>query len=850
MNLNSEQKYAVDCNDSKIVCLSGAGTGKTTVMIARISRLISEGVDPRSMLALTFTNVAAFEMKERFKKQNPNSAIPEFRTFHSFCYNLLCRNEEVRKALNYSTIPAIAPPSSQNRVTTTAALQMNLKLSKAKLSGKVPMTPKEQYQYDRYNAAMRRLLFSENMITFDVLCYDICKLFKENHPCVDEYKKRFKYIFVDEFQDTDIRQWEFVQSFQDSNLFVVGDALQCQPAGTLVTMSDMTTRPIQELKVGDYLLTYTPREGRYIRNLNKKSGNLHRYTKRILSISTHFAENIVKVSSENHSSCYTKDHITYARIHYEGNENVFVTYIMSNDRGWFRVGSTKLFLDSQNSAFGPRLRLQNEHGNRVWILGVYNSAAEAWLNEQIVAYKFGIPQATWNHENTKFGMKELESLYSTLGDLLENAEKCLKYYHRDIQYPLFTSGDLHVHFSKLHMFECRVGNLIPGIFDIVYPSYITNSEGYQELRNAYEVIQSIVDVDPQIVYGLDVEDNHNYVADGILTHNCIYAFRGANSDIIKQLSEDNDWTAIKLAQNYRSTQQICDFANDMSTYADDSYRVALQAVRSGENVDVWPSEAVPYSEPICENNIHDMMDELKCIEDNRSIAILCRTNNEVDRICQELSRCNLEFSRVKATSEVDELLNSCTDNGYLADWLSTFLVAELYSEYIRTRESHKSDSPLKILIDMYGTMSQISYRFKTVMMLRKTLQAAYEDKVQKLSDICKLLDIEVPDIDISGMTGKEVIEALKESLQNPSGSSIYVGTIHSVKGLEFDDVYLIGVNDISFKLKNEENNNLYYVGITRAKNHLTVCYRKGEYPYDSANRNRAIAEKHSHTTIG
>ena len=556
MNLNPEQKYAVDCNDSKIVCLSGAGTGKTTVMIARISRLISEGVDPRDILALTFTNVAAFEMKERFKKQHPNSEIPEFRTFHSFCYNLLCRNEEVRKALNYSTIPAIAPPSSQNRVTTTAALQMNLKLSKAKLSGKVPMTPKEQYQYDRYNAAMRRLLFSENMITFDVLCYDICKLFKENHPCVDEYKKRFKYIFVDEFQDTDIRQWEFVQSFQDSNLFVVGDALQA-----------------------------------------------------------------------------------------------------------------------------------------------------------------------------------------------------------------------------------------------------------------------------------------------------VYAFRGANSDIIKQLSEDKDWTAIKLAQNYRSTQQICDFANDMSTYADDSYRVALQAVRSGDSVQVWPSEAVPYSEPICENNIHDMMNELKCIEESRSIAILCRTNNEVDRICQELSRSNLEFSKVKATSEVNELLNSCTDSIYLADWLSTYLVAELYSEYIRTRESHKSDSPLKILIDMYGAMPQISYRFKTVMMLRKTLQAAYEDKVQKLSDICKLLDIEVPDIDISGMTGKEVIEALKESLQNPSGSSIYVGTIHSVKGLEFDDVYLIGVNDISFKLKNEENNNLYYVGITRARNHLTVCYRKEEYPYDSARRNRAITKKHSFKTV-
>ena len=108
MQYNEEQLQAINADAKRLLCLAGAGAGKTATMIARIHRLVSEGVDPTSILVLTFTNAAAFEMKDRYHRQYKTKESPEFRTFHSFCYSILAKDRQILAKLNYTKVPNIA----------------------------------------------------------------------------------------------------------------------------------------------------------------------------------------------------------------------------------------------------------------------------------------------------------------------------------------------------------------------------------------------------------------------------------------------------------------------------------------------------------------------------------------------------------------------------------------------------------------------------------------------------------------------------------------------------------------------------------------------------------------------
>lgn len=821
LNLNEEQKRAVECDDDLILCMAGAGSGKTTVLIERISRLC-EKEDPKSILALTFTNAAAFEMKDRYIRRNPGKLVPEFRTFHSFCYSVLCTDYEIQNKLGYHSVPSICDEAKMKRIQNTVYLELGLHLSKDELSRKVKLSPKKEQEFALYKKRIKKVMKDENIITFDELSSSICDLFFNEDRLTQKYKDRFKYLLIDEFQDTSPEQWKFATSFKHSKIFLVGDEMQCQPAGSIVTMADMTKKKIEDIQIGDYVLSYNRREGRYLRCLNYNSGNLNRYTSKVTDISKHFATDVVKLVTRNHESRYTKSHLTYARIHFPGNENAFVTYLMSNKKGWWRVGSTKLFLTSQNDYFGPRLRLQEEKGNKIWILGVYSSQNEAWMNEQLVAYKYGIPQVTWQHKNVKFSLDDVDYLYSNLGDLSEKANICLKAYSRDINYPFFTDKDKNNHFSKLHLFECRVGNVIPGIFDIVVPEEKFTSNNYVELRNSYELVESVVDEPDQYVYGLNIDNTHNYVSDGILTHNCIYAFRGADSSIIKMLSELDSWTHIYLPRNYRSTKQICRFANKVVRQSGSKLKIELISDRSGPSVTVLPSTSNRYSEPIGVDDFATFCEMNRELEG--TTAILCRSNSEVAEVCRMLDGAGLNYLTGKKNTDYKYILKSVKDNEYLADWLSSYLNADKYAEFIRI-QSIENISRIDAIVKYFSNTRNISERLRKVTSIRKALKDPSRSRMSMAVDILTICGFNPLDNQIEvdeNCSSDELFEAVTSVIEEKIVSDLYVGTIHSSKGLEYDNVFLFNVNDYSFKLNKEDQWNLYYVGVTRAKTNLVI----------------------------
>lgn len=217
------QNTVINADDSKILCIAGAGTGKTYTMLHRIYRLIDEGVSPKNMLVLTFTNAAAVEMKTRYFKDRSTKVSPLFKTFHGFCYKLISRDSEVQAKLEYLDTPQIITDSELDHIKQKIEDRLNLKFRE----NLKYISPKLQQEQHILSVALNREIRKLNVITFDLLSQYVCNLFKEKDRTVQKYLNQYEYIFCDEFQDTDPTQWRFIDSFgESSKLFLIGDLRQ------------------------------------------------------------------------------------------------------------------------------------------------------------------------------------------------------------------------------------------------------------------------------------------------------------------------------------------------------------------------------------------------------------------------------------------------------------------------------------------------------------------------------------------------------------------------------------------------------------------------------------------------
>lgn len=241
--LNDRQKEAVLYTEGPLLILAGAGSGKTRVLTHRIAYLIEEcGVNPWNILAITFTNKAAGEMRERVDQ------IVEFgsdsvwvSTFHSTCVRILRRYID---RLGYDTNFAIYDGDDQKTVMKSVIRSMDLdpKIYKEKtFLGVIShakdelISPEEfllnagadykQQLYGRAYAEYQKALKKNNALDFDDLIVKTVELFRSNPDVLENYQERFRYIMVDEYQDTNTAQFQFVRLLASKyeNLCVVGD---------------------------------------------------------------------------------------------------------------------------------------------------------------------------------------------------------------------------------------------------------------------------------------------------------------------------------------------------------------------------------------------------------------------------------------------------------------------------------------------------------------------------------------------------------------------------------------------------------------------------------------------------
>ena len=241
--LNNKQKEAVLHTEGSLLILAGAGSGKTRVLTHRIAYLIEEcGVNPWNILAITFTNKAAGEMRERVDKiVGFGSDSVWVSTFHSTCVRILRRHIDL---LGFDTNFTIYDSDDQKTVMKDVIKGMNLdpKIYKERtFLGVVShakdelISPEEfllnagadfkQQLYARAYREYQIALKKNNALDFDDLIVKTVELFRSHPEVLDYYQERFRYIMVDEYQDTNTAQFQFVsllaQKYQ--NLCVVGD---------------------------------------------------------------------------------------------------------------------------------------------------------------------------------------------------------------------------------------------------------------------------------------------------------------------------------------------------------------------------------------------------------------------------------------------------------------------------------------------------------------------------------------------------------------------------------------------------------------------------------------------------
>ncbi len=236
--MNNEQRRAVMHLDGPMMVLAGPGSGKTFVITRRIRNMVQCGIAPESILVITFTKAAAVEMQERFESlMDGNVTGVTFGTFHGIYFSFL------KKSLGYSASDIVTekekkqfikealssyPAVNADDFTTTYLLDS---FSKIKNDGITPemyespcrLVDKEAFEKIYYDYA--RIMHIAGKVDFDDMVLKCRQLFVENPDILEMWRRRFKYILIDEFQDINPMQYEVVKMLAAplNNLFIVGD---------------------------------------------------------------------------------------------------------------------------------------------------------------------------------------------------------------------------------------------------------------------------------------------------------------------------------------------------------------------------------------------------------------------------------------------------------------------------------------------------------------------------------------------------------------------------------------------------------------------------------------------------
>jgi ATP-dependent DNA helicase UvrD/PcrA len=836
--LNEPQRDAVTYGEGPQLILAGAGSGKTRVLTHRIAYLIAtDAAKPNEILAITFTNKAAGEMRDRAELLVGGRVRAMWvMTFHAACARML-RAEATR--LGYTRQFTIYDTADSRRLIkrclddqgidpkrfTPASVHSQISDAKNKLRDSDAYAQMvgsffEQTVADVYRAYEREL-HRMNAMDFDdllVRAVNVLELFPEVR---ERYATGFRHVLVDEYQDTNHAQYRWLQLLagEHRNLMVVGDDAQCLVEGTLVTMADGSRRPIEEVAPGDQVLSaYGSGEFRAARvERVHRSGRADG-----VAITTRSGRRIVSTPEHTHfAGRFSKS----AR--------------MTRHPGGPARGSWEIVPGRQGGS--PK-------------------APERTLIEvSMCGGQQGGPP-THSIRVSRLGGAGFEGSMATMAAVADVVRQVTA-----------DAGDVAVRpTARLG----RGGTSLPFTpASSVRPGMVMFDE-----EGGYDVVESVERVVlERPVYDLDIAGTHNFIAEGLVTHNSIYGFRGADiSNILEFEDSFPDAHVVKLEQNYRSTQTILDAAN-----------AVIRNNRGQKPKSLWTD--IGQGDPIKIRELDDEHAEARYVTgeiqrlvdegtSRAEIAVFYRTNSQSRVLEDTLVRAEIAYQVIGGTKFYDRaeikdaiayltVLVNPQDVGAFTRIVNSprrgignTTVSRLLAHSNTTGETvwelaaAPEDVPglgaaaIKSLRRFMGTMEVLAERARngadiSVLLKEMLSETGYLEALEnertieaqgRIENLEELVNVAV---EYDGATEEPSLEEFLQSValvadadtREDDEGLVTLMTLHNAKGLEYPIVFMIGCEEGVFPHSRaldegglEEERRLCYVGITRAERDLYI----------------------------
>lgn len=641
--LDTSQYKVVTSDKENILLRAPAGSGKTTSLINAIANYRYNYLTDR-ICAITYTRAARAEMEQRLKEMGIHDV--EVTTIHVWARNLLndfsIKYNFKIKILQEPQIKDILQELVDEYILHSRIRNINIDILYNFIMGNKNMDIKDSFKKTLIALETRYIKYKRDNILYDftdypLYLYDVLTTFDESINNIDA-------LFVDEYQDVDGTQFEIFQKVNASKKFFVGDSWQCQTAGTKVWIRSKEgglQKNIEDIQIGDPIIYYDQSKG-YVSG-NKLPHNA--ILKKVTAIQKHRYQDadLITITTETGlKSTYTNNHRTFVRFNRPMDKNPYVVYLMCNDDGRFRVGTIPLYYtgNASRTINSWRDKMHQEGCTKIWLLKVFDNDHDARVEEAHISYYYRIPQTCWQTNKVTWTTEDIDYIYHGLNTFY-SAMVCLRDYHLDIKYPML---DDNIDWMKRNHYTSNASSEIYAIN--IIPEYMSaicygSDTSHKNLHG-----EKIIKVDktyceqPIDVYALEVEGG-TYVADGIITHNSIFVFRGADGAVF---TKTKDFDEYKLVCNYRSYQEIIDYAVTV-------YLAQREKAKLEENCYIseimWshPSEIKcirghggsvtvinPFGRNIkFENGIEhkvNTLEEFKKFMSNRPM-ILCRTNKQV-----------------------------------------------------------------------------------------------------------------------------------------------------------------------------------------------------------------------------
>lgn len=446
--LNQNQVEAIRAIKGPVLIIAGPGAGKTKTLTHRIAYMIDSGIKPENILGVTFTNKAAQEMRERIQKllkidnwklEIP-SALPTVGTFHSICAKIL-RNEA--KGLGFTKNFTIY--DEEDQLSLVKKTMENLGFSQknfnpysilsriSKLKSGLAYPEKYEKEAESYYekivsqiyTAYQKELQKANAMDFDDLIMLTVQLFEKNPEILEKYQNRFKYILVDEYQDTNISQYVLIKllAAKFRNIFAIGDTDQCLPEGTKIKTSS-GEKNIEDIKIGEVITTASGHQKTYEdKVINKKI--------------TNYEGPIIKVRTTTEKELLlTPNHISFAKL--KPQKNKYFVYLMYREDKGYRIGITtgeRISKEGKKNN-GLLVRSNQEFADKMWLLKVCDSRSKGQFFEQLTAFKYGIPTTIFNAtgRNGILNQDQINQIYKEI-DTKTRIEKLFEDFHLSSRFP-------------------------------------------------------------------------------------------------------------------------------------------------------------------------------------------------------------------------------------------------------------------------------------------------------------------------------------------------------------------------------------------------------------------------------